>query len=255
VAKSFKSILHSVLSAFMKNRVYTSRTGLAAGLKRRGGFGFLPVKKTLTREHTFLKSLNFKGKTVYDVGGHIGLMTMFFAREAGETGTVVTFEPNPQNYAAILDHIKLNGFANIRVLQIGLGSKNEVLAFVIADSARGTASPEKQKQYQQKDVQVTQIEVDTLDSQIARHNLPKPDFIKIDVEGLELDVLRGMTQTISNYRPEIFIELHGVSEWEVVKLLLSHDYKVHQVEDGIEINQQNIERVHGHLYATPQFPG
>ena len=163
--------------------------------------------------------------------------------------------PILQNYAAILDHIKLNGFANVRVLQIGLGSKREKLKFVIAGSALGTASAEKQEEYKQKDVQVTQIEVDTLDSQILGNNLPEPNFIKIDVEGLELDVLRGMTQTISNYRPEIFVELHGVSEEEVVKLLLSHNYKVHQVEDGIEITQQNIEKVRGHLHVTPQFPG
>ena len=92
MTKTIKSILYSVLSALFKNQVYTSRTGLTAGLKRRGGF--LPIKKTLTREHMFLKNLDFKGKTVYDVGGHIGLITMFFAREVGEIGAVVTFEPN-----------------------------------------------------------------------------------------------------------------------------------------------------------------
>ena len=254
VTKTVKSALYSVLSPLLKNRVYTSRVGLAAGLKRRGGFGFLPFKRALTREHRFLKTLDFEGKTVYDVGGHIGLITMFFARKVGATGNVVTFEPNPQNYAAILDHINLNGFANVNVLQMGLGSKRETLEFVVTGSARGSASPEKQKQYLgQKDGQVIYIEVDTLDNQIRANKLPKPDFVKIDVEGLEIDVLRGMTQTISNHRPEIFIELHGVNEWEVVKLLLDLNYRVHQVEDGIDIVQQDIERVHGHLYATPQL--
>lgn len=253
--KAIRAVLYSVLSALLKNQIYTSRVGLTAGLKRRGGFGFLPFKKTLTREHMFLKSLDFKGKTVYDVGGHIGLVTMFFARATGETGNVVTFEPNPQNYAAILDHVKLNGLANVRVLPMGLGSKRETLEFVIADSALGTASSEMQKRYRQKNVQVIQIKVDSLDSQIVVNDLPKPDFVKIDVEGLELDVLRGMVQTISNHRPDIFVELHGVSERGVVEMLLAHNYQVRQVEDGIDITQRNMDRVHGHLYATPQLPG
>jgi FkbM family methyltransferase len=244
-----------MLTALLKNQVYTSRIGLEAGLKRRGGFGFLPFKRTLTKEQMFLKSLNFEGKTIYDVGGHVGLVTLFFAREVGETGSVVTFEPNPQNYTAILDQINLNGFENnVKVLQMGLGSKRETLKFVVPDSARGTASLEKQQKYLgQGGVQVTQIEVDTMDSQVEANNLPKPDFVKIDVEGLELQVLHGMAQTTSNHRPEIFVELHGVREQEVVEFLLNHNYKVHQVEDGIDITRQNIERVHGHLYAIPQL--
>jgi len=253
MTKTPRSVLYSALSHLFKNQVYTLRTGLAVGLKRRGGLGFLHIKTALTREQMFLKRLDFKGKTIYDVGGHIGLLTMFFAREAGETGSVVTFEPNSQNYAAILDHIKLNGFANVRVLEMGLGSKKETLEFVVAGSALGTASPEKQKQYRHKDVQVTQIKVDTMDNQITVHNLPKPDFVKVDVEGLELDVLCGMTQTINNHRPEICIELHGIREREVVETLLAHNYEIYQVEDAIDITQQNIDRVHGHLYATHQL--
>jgi FkbM family methyltransferase len=243
------SALISVLEPILRNQVYVARAGLIAGLKRRGGFGFVP-KKTLTLEHMLLKSLDLEGKTVYDVGGYIGLITMFFAREVGEAGRVITFEPNPQNYYAILDHIELNGFTNVRVIQMGLGSKQETLKFVVSDPARGTADPNKQRQLlEQESVKVSQIEVDAMDNQIAVNNLPKPDFVKIDVEGLEIDVLCGMSQTISNYRPEMLIELHGTSEREIVELLLSHNYNIYQVEDGIDITQQNIDMVRGHLHV------
>lgn len=249
---NIKIMLHQLLSSALKNRVYTSKNGLAAGLKRRGGFDFLPLKKDLTHEHIFLKNLNFTNKTIYDVGGHIGLITMFFAREVGNQGQVVTFEPNPQNYAAILDHVKLNHLPNVRVLPIGLGYERDTLEFVVTGSALGTASQEKQQSYTQEETRIIEIEVDNLDNQISENNLPKPDFIKIDVEGLELDVLRGMPQTINTYKPELFIELHGVKEHELVKLLLNYDYKIHQVEQEIDITLQNLERVRGHIYATPQ---
>ncbi len=88
-----------------------------------------------------------------------------------------------------------------------------------------------------------------MDNQIAVNNLPGPDFVKIDVEGLEIEVLRGMSQTISDYRPKMHIELHGIREREVIELLLSHNYRIYQIEDGIDITQQNIDMIRGHLYV------
>jgi FkbM family methyltransferase len=249
--KAVLAALTSVLDPMLRNHVYTAKAGLVTGLKRRGGLGFIP-KKSLTREHTFLKSLDFKGKNVYDIGGYIGLTTIFFARAVGETGSVVTFEPNPQNYNAILDHIELNGFKNVTVMQIGLGRKRETLKFVVSDrqSALGTAHPSRQNQLlERRGVRVFHIEVDTLDNQIAVNNLPKPDFVKIDVEGLEIDVLNGMIQTISNDKPELLIELHGQGEQDVVDFLFRHRYNVYQVENDINITRQNVNMVRGHLYA------
>jgi FkbM family methyltransferase len=246
------SALTFALESMLRNQVYVVGAGrLTAGLKRRGGLGFLP-KRTLSREHLFLKSLDFKGKTVYDVGGFIGLVTMFFAREVGEGGRVVTFEPNPQNYDAILDHIELNGFTNVRVIKTGLGSKRDTVEFVVSDRlpARGTADPRRQEQFLgRKDVRVFQIEVNTMDNEIVVSDLPEPDFVKIDVEGLGIDVLRGMPQTIRDCRPEMLIELHGTSEREIVEFLWSYGYEIYHVEDGIDITPQNIDMIHGHLYA------
>jgi len=67
---------------------------------------------------------------------------------------------------------------------------------------------------------------------------------------LEIDVLRGMAQTISAHEPEMLVELHGIREYEVAKLLLSYNYRVYQIEAGIDVTRRNIERVCGHLYAT-----
>jgi FkbM family methyltransferase len=52
-----------------------------------------------------------------------------FARAVGETGNVITFEPNPQNYNAILDHIELNGFNNVAIIQIGLDKHTSPVDF------------------------------------------------------------------------------------------------------------------------------
>ncbi len=249
--QSIKSKVYPILAPLFKNQVYTMKSGLASGLKRRGGFGFLHRDQTLTLEHQFLQDLDSKGKTVYDIGGHIGLITMFFARKVGETGNIVTFEPNPRNYAAIVDHIKLNNFTNVKVIPMGVGHQKETLEFIVTGSARGTASVTKQQEYDRQDAQVELIEVDSLDNQIADNNLPKPDFVKIDVEGLELSVLKGMSQTISDHKPELFVELHGVEDKVVAEFILNSGYNIYQVEDQMDLTKENIDRVRGHLYATP----
>lgn len=253
--KTMRLMVGTVLAPLVQRHVYTQRTGLAAGLKRRGGFGFLPFHKTLTQdsqEQRFLEKQEFAGQTVYDVGAHVGLLTLFFARAVGETGNVIAFEPNPQNYRTIIDHVYLNRLTNVKVIPLGLSSRSGSLRFVVTRSALGTAEPHLQMQYEQeKGVRVFQIEVDTLDGQVGAKGLPAPDFIKIDVEGLELDVLRGMVETIHAHRPRILLELHGPFDREVVAFLLAAGYRVHQVERPIAITRQNIDSVYGHLYADP----
>ena len=109
----------------MANRIYTVRHGLAKGLKRRGGLGFVPQVGALTSEEVFLENLSWTGTTVYDVGGFEGIMSLFFARCVGPTGRLITFEPNPANYAAIVANVALNGFAHVDVRPIAVGAAPE----------------------------------------------------------------------------------------------------------------------------------
>jgi hypothetical protein len=90
-----KEIVISVFRSLVKNRVYTSRSGLAKGLKLKSGLGFFP--RPLTPEDTFLMNLDINGQTIYDIGGCVGIFTMFFARSVGKRGKVITFDPNHWN--------------------------------------------------------------------------------------------------------------------------------------------------------------
>jgi hypothetical protein len=63
---------------------YTTRSGIAAGLRRKGGLGFLP--RSVSDEELFYQSLTLSGKTVYDVGSYEGIFSLFAARAVGEGG-------------------------------------------------------------------------------------------------------------------------------------------------------------------------
>ncbi len=252
---------------FVDRHVYTVRYGMARGMKRQGGLGwvpaFVPRGHEWEAEEAFLEQINWSSMTVYDVGGDQGIFTLFLAQRVGRAGKVVVFEPNQRSYQRILANVALNGFNNVRVLPIGLGERAEKLTFVFPKSepARGSAAQSVRTLVAEEANAVTcEIEVATLDDEMARRQLPAPDLIKLDVEGMEWHALRGMRKTIEQYRPRLFIEIHGsdiedktANVQRVVAMLEEMGYAVQHVESGAAITGANAAIAYrGHLYCTRQ---
>lgn len=180
--------------------VYVARSGLARGLRRRGGLGFLPGRP-LTAEERWLAARVWQGQIVYDVGAWEGVFALFFARAVGTQGQVVAFEPNPRSAAQLRENVTLNCFQNVRLFEIALGEVEGQAYLHVPEgaSARGHLTEGKAG---------TAVPVRRLDTLIAAEGLPVPDFIKIDVEGAELAVLRGAQRTLVRCRPTLLIEVH-----------------------------------------------
>lgn len=250
---------HICFNVISKSHIYTARSGLAKGLKRKGGLGFIP--RQLSLEEKFLLSLDINGQTVYDIGGAAGIFTIFFARSVGKNGKVITFEPNPWNCNMIFEHLRLNNFDNVEVKQIALGKKREKGILAVRKSETGTGSLQediKASILQEKGAETIQIEIDILDNQVITNNLPKPDFVKIDVEGLEMDVLGGMQRIINDCKPKLFIEIHGIgvqrkieNAQRVVGFLVAHEYSIIHIESGEVITSSNAQIAkEGHIFCT-----
>ena len=263
-----KKLAAVTLNQVFTNQTYTVRHGLAKGLRRKGGLAFLPAVIPATpervAEEAFLLSLSLEGQTDYDVGGDQGIYTIFFASKVGVQGRVFTFEPNPQSYRRIVANVELNQFPNVDVRPIGLGAQKGKLTFVFPESepARGSADAGIQAQIlQEKNSRIIEIEVNSLDDETSSSGLPQPDLVKIDVEGLEMDVLLGMKETIRKCHPNLFIEVHGADEQskddnakQVVTFLLDAEYSVFHVESKQNITHANIEAARqGHIYCERQI--
>jgi len=266
---TLKRLAAVVLNRVFRDQTYTVRHGLAKGLKRRGGLAFLPAVLTVAPkrapEERFLSNLELEGKTVFDVGADQGTYTLFFARRVGEHGRVVTFEPNPESHRRIVANVELNGLRNVEVRRLGLGAEKQTstLVFPVGEPARGSAEPRILAQIlRETNARVVQVELDSLDAQIAGAGLPLPELVKIDVEGLEMDVLRGMTETLRTRRPALFVEVHGADTQskddnarQLASFLLDFEYDLLHVESGEAITLANVATARrGHLYCTPR-PG
>lgn len=238
---------------------YTVRHGLAAGMRRKGGLGFLPFESGETAETRFLRGLHLEGKVVYDIGAFEGVLTLFFARQARQ---VITYEPNPRNYAKCSENIRLNRLENVRLLNRGVSDAAGSIELIYDPLMPGAGSAEAaiagQIGSSVKSARRLSIPVLPLDQDITENALPPPDFIKIDIEGMELPALHGMRGTLMSRHPVLYIEMHGATADEktlnsqaVVKFLDQCGYHIHDVEHGDDLTPETLgNRCPSHLYCT-----
>ncbi len=243
---------------------YTVRHGLNKGMKRRGGLAWLPeflASGTNTPEQVFWMKFNFQGMVVYDVGAFQGFLTLFFARQAR---TVISYEPNTRNHARLIENLRLNEVENVIVRKLGVGSEPRRANMMAIPLMPGGASIDDRmiEGLRKSNLRAIceEISVVRLDDDIREASIPVPDFIKIDVEGLELAALAGARQTILSRKPQLFLEMHGETMNlkrknvnEIVAYLEELGYtSITHVESGRQIHAGNASEVaaEGHLYCV-----
>jgi FkbM family methyltransferase len=269
--KGIRAFLANAVHRLNKPCVYRARHGIGRGLKQVGGVGltlpsFLRAPSEYPElaglEEGFLRRLDLEGKTVYDVGAFEGIVTLFLAKRTGEEGRVIAFEPHPDSYQRILQNVQMNGFANVTVRNIGIGRSRGELSLAATPDGPGRATADEGIKHEHASsraaVEVISVPVNSLDEEIRDTSLPEPDFVKIDVEGLELDVLEGMRETIARSKPSLFVEIHGsdlaakrANASRVVQLLSDYGYSIHHVESDQPVDTSTSERaIRGRLYCV-----
>ena len=143
--------------------------------------------------------------TILDIGTNIGSTLLQFANKLGGTGSVYGFEPDLINYNACIKNIELNSFHNINVANIGLGNESGKFNLVV-DTETNRAGNRIQFNIE-NNKNATTIIVERLDDWLKEKPENKIDLIKIDVEGFEMNVLKGAEQTLKQFMPILFIEL------------------------------------------------
>ena len=137
------------------------------------------------------------GMVIVDVGAHVGYYSLLAARLVGPAGKVYSFEPDPDNHSLLLKNIEYNGYHNIRVANYAISNRlgSATLYNTALDSGRHSI-------YQHGLPQRGTVTVDTMpmDTFLEGEGWPRIDLVKIDVEGAELDVLKGMEQLIGRSR-------------------------------------------------------
>lgn len=181
-----------------------------------------------------IKNLARDGDTIFDVGGHHGLMAVVASKAVGARGCVVTFEPNPVARRFLHETLLINGVTNARIEPIGLHEKDGLFDFFVQRRRRVSWNSSFVRDFVDPDCKITPLKVQaqTVDSYVRRTGLV-PNLIKIDTEGTEIDVLRGAGETIRTYKPVLLLEMNSISAdrahtsiAEIAHFLYSHTYEI-----------------------------
>lgn len=177
------------------------------------------------------KSLE-RGMVFLDIGANVGYYSILGAHRVGPTGRVFAMEPLPRNISFLHRHLTINNIQNVTIIPMACFHELSLLNFEVADN---TATSHVRKELDKWDcvgkekIIVAGVSIDLFCKKAGI----RPDVIKIDVEGAELDVLSGAAIIIKNKSPKIFLSTHSEQlKQDCFELLAKHGYSFHPLDGG-----------------------
>jgi FkbM family methyltransferase len=173
---------------------------------------------------------------VVDIGAHIGKYTIIASKMVGSEGKVIAIEAHPVNYDTLRQNIVINKLSNVIALNYAVHSKETIVklyehgqeeGFTIYNTimSERTMTPRNQK--------YIEVKANTLDSLLLQNGINQVNWIKIDVEGAEYEVLMGATNILSSSKDiSLLIEIHNLVATNknfydaIIHLLESKNYKL-----------------------------
>ena len=157
------------------------------------------------------------GAVVYDIGANVGYYSLLAATLVGDEGWVYAFEPLPRNVAFLKRHVALNKLENVTVIEAAASQTSGEAYFDLgASSAMGHLADSGE-------IRVTKV---SLDEMLAEGALRPPDYMKVDVEGAEYEVLQGARKLLEEHHPILFLDTHQREAHEpVIELLRELGYR------------------------------
>jgi len=189
----------------------------------------------------YFKSRIFNQAVVFDIGAYLGVYALTASRIALE-GSVHTFEPDPRSARRLARAIEDNGLQNVHLCQCAVAEKQGEFRLALQDYPPQSLlqAPLLSHQFPDEHVKTISVSVRTVDEYCGAKGIRNVNLIKIDVEGAELLVLRGASNTIAASRPELMVELHekqsqsfGYSVQDTINHLHMLKYEIFYIVPGI----------------------
>ncbi|WBB59177.1 FkbM family methyltransferase [Streptomyces sp. WMMC500] len=174
------------------------------------------------------------GDTFVDVGAHVGYFSMLASRLVGDAGRVVAIEASPAFYGRLRHHADLNGFGNVRAVNAAVSDSRETLTFILASSINTGAN--SIVPYDGPVESSFEAEARPLPDLLESAEVAQARVIKVDVEGAEGKVARGMAALLDQLRPDAEITIEVTPE------------RMAQLGDSVDELMETMTRAGFHAY-------
>jgi len=212
-----------------------------------------------TAEIRFVQRFLRPGMTVLDVGAHHGLYTLLASRLVGNQGKVVAFEPSPRERLRLEKHMRLNRAHNIEIKPFALGAESGEAELYLADGSDDWCNSLRRPL--ESSGRTVRVQVKRLDDVAANARLAKVDFLKLDVEGAELEALKGAGILLNRApRPVVLAEVYdirtkpfGYEAREIVRFLSTLNYQWFALNENGTLAKipSNSQSYDANLVAVP----
>ena len=170
------------------------------------------------------------GMVVVDAGANIGLHTLLFSKRVGSNGKVYAFEPGQSAFHRLLNHVERNRLSNVKCFHCALGAEEARVSLVenSQDNSRSFVVSETRNSNMD-----TIVPLRSLDQVLAEENIEEVNFLKLDVEGFESEVLKGARSYLKSRRIRVLqLELDesslarsGSASADICGALLEYGYR------------------------------
>ena len=161
---------------------------------------------------------------VWDVGANVGFWSLYLCGITPPIAEVIAYEPDATNRRLLKHNRDVNGLRQLHIREVALSNERGRATFHCDVLTGSTGSLEGERAFTQRfygtPTAQTQVEVPTIDDELA-DGRTVPEFVKVDIEGHELGLLKGARQLLHDHRPVLLIEVTGKSTADTVALL--HD--------------------------------
>jgi FkbM family methyltransferase len=195
---------------------------------------FFSILRTIFVENAYERHYKLrKGDIVVDLGANVGVFTINAAKKVGDAGKVIAIEPEKNNLEFLRKNIELNKLKNVAIVPKGVWSKKGIMNLYLGPASGWHSLIFRRDKF-------TQIEVDTLDHKLEGLNIAKVDFIKMDIEGAEIEALKGMEDTLKTDKIRLAIEAFHKVKGKATAEIIAPSLK----RKGFKIYEEN-----GFVYA------
>jgi FkbM family methyltransferase len=147
------------------------------------------------------------GDTVIDAGGCWGDTALYFAQEVGAEGRVLTFEFAPENVGILRRNLSMNPHLSTRI-EVDQRALWHISGESVSYYSQGPGTSLDQTRHDNNGQESLRVNTVSIDDLVKEKGLRQIDFIKMDIEGAELDALRGAEQTLRSFKPRLAISLY-----------------------------------------------